>query len=149
MICVIFEAENEQAYDLVANKYPGYMSIDDQLKASDCQIAKKSYHDHKGFGLDFDKYDNITKDNLVTLQNTKGNMFEKVDDYNLKSLLKTFKKKIYDFSPVVMYVNKETRQIITFNQTSGDLITAEKYRKNYLNILISVLNLVKIGNPGN
>ena len=38
--------------------------IDDQLKVSDWQIAKKAYHGQKGFGLDLDKYDNITKDDL-------------------------------------------------------------------------------------
>ena len=145
-MCTGSEDENgfvmsyEQAYDLVANKYPGYMSIDDQLKASDWQIAKKAYHGQKGFGLDLDKYDNITKDDLVTLQNTKGGLIKYVQKGGRllpKEFIKDFQKKIYDFchlentevirdakhygtdtgeTPAVMYVNKETRQIVMFNQ---------------------------------
>jgi len=49
-------------------------------------------------------------------------------------------------TPVVMYFNKETRQIVVFNQTSGDLITAEKYRKNYFK---KCVESCQIGNPGN
>ena len=45
-----------------------------------------------------------------------------------------------------MYVNKETRQIVTFNQTSGDLITAEKYRKNYFNKCVESRQIGNLGN---
>ena len=30
-----------------------------------------------------------------------------------------------------MFFNRETRQIALFNKTSGDLITAEKFRQGY------------------
>ena len=32
-----------------------------------------------------------------------------------------------------MFFNRETRQIALFNKTSGDLITAEKFRQGYFN----------------
>ena len=38
-----------------------------------------------------------------------------------------------DHMPCIMFFNRETRQIALFNKTSGDLITAEKFRQNYFN----------------
>jgi hypothetical protein len=39
--------------------------------------------------------------------------------------------KHYGENTRVIYFNKEKRQILVFKKTSGDLITAEKFRKNY------------------
>ena len=36
-------------------------------------------------------------------------------------------------TPCIMFFNRETRQIALFNKTSGDLITAGKFRQNYFN----------------
>lgn len=33
----------------------------------------------------------------------------------------------------IMFFNRETRQIALFNKTSGDLVTAEKFRQDYFN----------------
>ena len=45
-------------------------------------------------------------------------------------------------TPATMYYNTETRQIALFHKTSGDLITADKFRPKYFN------NCVKSGKIG-
>lgn len=45
-----------------------------------------------------------------------------------------------------MFFNRETRQIALFNKTSGDLITAEKFRQNYLN---KCINSSQVSEPTN
>ena len=84
-----------------------------------------------------------------------------------REFIKDFQQKIYDFchlentkvildakhygtdtgeTPCIMFFNRETRQIVLFNQTSGDLITAEKFRLNYFN---KCVDSGQIGNPKN
>ena len=47
----------DQAYNLINETYPDFMQI-----TGDCwQAAKKAYHGQKGFGIDLDKYENISK----------------------------------------------------------------------------------------
>ena len=50
------------------------MQITKDCKISDWQGAKKVYHFQKGFGIDLDNYENIGKEDLVTLQNTDGGL---------------------------------------------------------------------------
>ena len=45
-----------------------------------------------------------------------------------------------------MFVNRETRQIALFNKTSGDLITAEKFRQNYFT---KCIDSGQVGKPTN
>jgi hypothetical protein len=45
-----------------------------------------------------------------------------------------------------MFFNRETRQIALFNKTSGDLITAEKFRQNYFN---KCIDSGQVGKPTN
>jgi len=81
--------------------------------------------------------------------------------------VKDFQQKIHDFchlentemirdakhygkntgeTPCIIFFNRQTRQIVLFNQTSGDLITAEKFRKNYFD---KCVDSGQIGNPQN
>ena len=46
----------------------------EDCRTSDWQVAKKAYHGQKGFGMDISKYDNISKEDLIDLQNTKGGL---------------------------------------------------------------------------
>ena len=45
-----------------------------------------------------------------------------------------------------MFFNRETRQITLFNKTSGDLITAEKFRPPYFN---KCVDSGQVGKPTN
>ena len=45
-----------------------------------------------------------------------------------------------------MFFNRETRQIALFNKTSGDLITAEKFRQNYFT---KCIDSDRVGKPTN
>ena len=45
-----------------------------------------------------------------------------------------------------MFFNRETRQITLFNKTSGDLITAEKFRLNYFT---KCIDSGQVGKPTN
>ena len=107
---------------------------------------------------------------MVNLQNTKGGLIAYVQKGGRlppREFIQDFQEKIYDFchlentevikdakhygknigeTPAVMYFNKETRQIVLFNKTSGDLITAEKFRKNFFNRCVESR---QIGNSGN
>ena len=46
----------------------------------------------------------------------------------------------------IMFFNLETRQITLFNKTSGDLITAEKFRQN---CFTKYIDYGKVGKPPN
>ena len=69
-----FVMDYDQAYNLIKETYPGFMQITEDFRFSDWQGAKKAYHGQKGFGIDLDKYENISKEDLLTLQNTEGGM---------------------------------------------------------------------------
>ena len=93
---------------------------------------------------------------MVTLQNTKGGLIRYIQEGGKLppiDFIKDCQQKIYDFchlenteidqnvthynkktgekTPCTMFFNRETRQIAAFNNTGGDLITAEKFRKSY------------------
>lgn len=108
--------------------------------------------DENGFGIDLGRYQNISKEDLVTLQNTDGGLVpyvQKVGKLPFVGLIKDCQQKIYALenteinrdvthygkntgeTPCIMFFNRETRQIAIFNKTSDDLITAEKFRQNY------------------
>ena len=150
-----FVMNYDEAYNLIKETYVGSMQITEDCKITDWQGAKKAYHFQKGFGIDLGKYQNISKEDLVTLQNTDGGLIPYVQKGGKLppiELIKDCQQKIYDFchlenteinrdvthygkntgeTPCIMFFNRETRQIALFNKTSGDLITAEKFRQNY------------------
>lgn len=152
-----FVMNYDEAYNLIKETYGGSMQITEDCKITDWQGAKKAYHFQKGFGIDLGKYQNISKEDLVNLQNTDGGLIpyvQKGGKLPSIELIKDCQQKIYDFChlenteinrdvthygkntgerPCIMFFNRETRQIALFNKTSGDLITAEKFRQNYFN----------------
>lgn len=156
-----FVMNYDEAYNLIRETYGGSMKITEDCKITDWQCLKKSYHFQKGFGIDLGKYQNINKEDLVTLQNTEGGLIPYVQKGGKLppiEFIKDSQQKIYDFchlenteinsnaihygketgkTPCIMFFNRETRQIALFNKTSGDLITAEKFRQNYFNKCIN------------
>lgn len=162
-MCAVSADENgfvmnyDEAYNLIKETYSGSMKITEDCIITAWQGAKKAYHFQKGFGIELDNYQNISKEDLVTLQNTDGGLISYVQKGGKLApleLIKDCQQKIYDFchlknteinrnvthygkntgeTPCIMFFNRETRQIALFNKTSGDLITAEKFRQNYFN----------------
>jgi hypothetical protein len=165
-----FVMSYDEAYNLIEETYGGSMEITEDCKITDWQAAKKAYHFQKGFGIDLGEYQNIRKEDLVTLQNTDGGLIpyaQKGGKLPPIELIKDCQRKIYDFchlenteinrdvthygkntgeTTCIMFFNRETRQIALFNKTSGDLITAEKFRKNYFN---KCIDSGQVGKPTN
>lgn len=69
----------DEASNLIKETYSGSMQITEDCKITDWQSAKKAYHFQKGFGVDLDKYENMSKEDLVTLQNTEQNTEQNTD----------------------------------------------------------------------
>ena len=107
---------------------------------------------------------------MVSLQNTEGGLIPYVQKGGKLppiELIRDCQQKIYDFchlknteinwdvthygkntgeTPCIMFFNRETRQIALFNKTSGDLITAEKFRQNYFT---KCIDSGQVGKPTN
>lgn len=162
-MCVASPDENncvmtyDEAYKLVKETYCGSIRITEECSMSAWQCAKKAYHFQKGFNIDLNNYENISKEDLVTLQKTDGGLIPYVQKGGKLppiELIKDCQQKIYEFchldnteinrnvkhygkntgeTSCIMFFNRETRQIALFNKTSGDLITAEKFRQGYFN----------------
>ena len=161
---------NREALELIAETYPGQMEVTANERITDWQAAKKAYHFQKGFDVDLGKYPTISKEDLVSLQNTEGGLvtyIQKGGKLPPIELIRDCQQKIYDFchlenteinrnvthygknsgeTPCIMFFNRETRQITLFNKTSGDLITAEKFRQNYFT---KCINYGQVGKPTN
>lgn len=54
-----------------------------------------------------------------------------------------------DETSCTMFFNRETRQIVLFSHTSGDLITAEKFRAKYFDKCVDSGQLGKPSKPTN
>ena len=104
---------------------------------------------------------------MVSLQNTKGGLIPYVQKGGKLppiELIRDGQQKIDDFchlenteinrdaihshkntgeTPSILFFTRKTRQIALFNKTTGDLITAEKFRKNYLDKYIDCGKLSK------
>ena len=107
---------------------------------------------------------------MVSLQNTDGGLIPYVQKGGKLppiEFIRDGQQKIYDFchlenteinrdvthygkntgeTPCIMFFNRETRQIALFNKTSGDLITAEKFRQNYFT---KCIDSGQVGKPTN
>ena len=160
----------DEVYNLIKETYGSSMQITEDCKITDWQGAKKAYHFQKGFGIDLGKYENISKEDLVSLQNTDGGLIpyvQKGGKLTPIELIRDCQQKIDDFchlentevikdakhygkntgeTPCIMFFNRETRQIALFNKTSGDLITAEKFRQNYFT---KCIDSGQVGKPTN
>ena len=150
-----FVMSYDEAYNLVKETYAGSMQINEDCRVSEWQTLKKSYHFQKGFNIDLSNYSDITKDDLVNLQKSDGGLIAYVQRGGRLpplELINDCQNKIYDFchlqnteinrnathynektgkTPSIMFFNRETKQIAIFNRTSGDLITASRFRKIY------------------
>ncbi len=155
-----FVMSYDEAYNLVKETYPDFMQITEDCRFSDWQGAKKAYHAQKGFGIDLDKYKNINKEDLRTLKNTNGGLIPYVQKGGRLppiELVQDYQQKVNEFchlkntevirdakhcndktgeTPCTMFFNRETNQIALFNQTSGDLITASKFRQEYFDACV-------------
>ena len=165
-----FVMSYDEALNLIKETYSSSMQITEDCKLTDWQVAKKVQHFQKRFGIDLNKYSGISKEDLVTLQNTKGGLtryVEKVGKLPPIEFIKDCQQKVYDLchlenteinpdavhygkktgkTPSKMFFNRERRQIALFNKTSGDLITAEKFRQQYFDACI---NSGQVGKPEN
>lgn len=143
----------EDAYNLIKETYIGSLQISEGCSLSSWQTIKKAYHFQKGFNVDLGKYTEICKEDLVTLQHTRGGLIPYVrKGGKLPSIefVKECQEKVKEFcelegtkmkdavhlgngleTPAIMYYNDEERRIVLFNKTSTDMITTEKYRKSY------------------
>lgn len=95
-----FVMNYDEAYNLIKETYGGSMQITEDCRIINWQGAKKAYHFQKGFGIHLGKYQNTSKEDLVTLQNTDGGLVpyvQKSGKLPSIELIKDCQKKIYDF----------------------------------------------------
>lgn len=118
-----FVMDYDQAYNLIAETYPGFLEVTENLRVSDWQGAKKAYHGQKGFKMDLDKYPNISKEDLATLQNTDGGLIvyvQKGGKLPPPQFIRDFQQKIYDFCH-----NERTEvnyDAIDYGKNTGDYV---------------------------
>jgi len=142
-----FIMSRSDALQLIRETYPGFKQITDKLKVTDWQGAKKCYH-HKGLGvkpeLSRKQLREIREDGLVTYVR-KGRKLPSIKHvHDIQDSIKricdlqgTRHKDAKHYGKntgetlTIMYYNEDTRQICLFNKSSGDLITADKFNKNY------------------
>lgn len=163
-----FENENkivmskEQALNLLDKTYTGFTMISETEKITDWQMAKKVYH-LTGFGINIQEYGmtqaemNLIREHGLVQYTMNGGSFPPLN------LIREGQRCIHDIcyndrtnrkengiygrqsKPCSIYYNKKTRHIIFFNNTNGDLITGEKFRKNYFNKTL-IKNNITINN---
>ena len=146
----------EEARNLVAETYPGYMQVDENCKITDWQAAKHIYHS-SGMGVDISKY-GFTQQELNKIRGEsryKGGgliayarrgyrlpPIEMVEDYQLRlktscenAPIKKTNVPYYDVNgawQARVFATPESEDsspiIIAFNESTGDLITGDKQR---------------------
>jgi hypothetical protein len=151
----------DEALNLVKETYSGSMQITEDLKITDWQGAKKSYH-AKGLGINIEDY-GITQKELNKIRD-KGGLIgyvqrgEKLPPRELVIAYQTRIKDIcYDPSttkndkatytdvngvrPATVFSNKEGLNLISFDQITGDLITGDKQRLTYFENYVETNNI--------
>jgi hypothetical protein len=146
----------QEARNLVADTYPGYMQVDENCKITDWQAAKHIYHS-SGMGVDISKY-GFTQQELNKIRGEsryKGGgliayarrgyrlpPIEMVEDYQLRlktscenAPIKKTNVPYYDVNgawQARVFATPESEDsspiIIAFNESTGDLITGDKQR---------------------
>jgi hypothetical protein len=162
-----FVMNYDEAIKLLQETYSGSMQVTEDLRIGDWQAAKKAYHGQKGFDIDLGKYRDFSKEDLVALQNTEGGFIPYVQKGGKLppiEFVQDFQQKVDDFchletteiipnakhygntgeTSCTMFFNRETRQIVLFNNTGGDFITAEKFRAKYF---AKCVDSGKVGKP--
>ena len=151
----------EEARNLVAETYPGYLEVNENCKITDWQAAKHMYHAN-GMGVDISKY-GFTQQELERIRGEshyKGGgliayarrgyklpPIEMVEDYQLRlktscenAPIKKTNVPYYDVNGVwqaKVFATPPSKDssgiIIAFNESTGDLITGDKQRKPAFN----------------
>ena len=143
-----FVMSYQEAYNLVADTYPGYMQVDENCKITDWQAAKHIYHAN-GMGIDPEYYD-FTQQELSKIRGEsqyKGGgliayarrgyrlpPIEMVQDYQLRlktscenAPIKRTKVPYYDVNgawQATVFATPESEDsspiIVAFNESTGD-----------------------------
>lgn len=140
-----------EALELIAKTYPGQMEVTANERITDWQAAKHLYH-AKGVGVDPEMY-GMTQEQLMEI-GKPGGLTEYVRNGNtlpsiehvkayqeaLKNVCENSQKRTdskyyykHGVTPATVYYDKENRIIVSFNQTTGDLITGDRQRENVFN----------------
>ena len=152
-----FVMSYQEAHNLVADTYPGYMQVDENCKITDWQAAKHSYH-MNGMGIDPADY-GFTQQELERIRGEsryKGGgliayarrgyrlpPIEMVQEYQLRlktscenATIKRTKVPYYDVNgawQAGVFATPPSEGssgiIIAFNESTGDLITGDKQKK--------------------
>ena len=104
-----FVMSYDEAYNLIKETYVSSRQIIEDCRITDWQGGKKAYHFQKGFGIDLGKYQNISKEDLVSLQNTAGGLIPYVQKGGKLppiELIRDCQQKIYDFCHLENTENK-------------------------------------------
>ena len=140
-----------EALELIAKTYPGQMEVTANERITDWQAAKHLYH-AKGVGVDPEMY-GITQEQLMEIGKPgglpeyvrKGNKLPSIEHVKayqeaLKNICENSPKRTdskyyykHGVTPATVYYDKDNRLIVSFNQTSGDLITGDRQRENVFN----------------
>ena len=146
-----FVLTKKEALEKIAKTYPGEMEISENEKITDWQATKHIYHG-KGVGIDPEMY-GITQEQLMEIGKPgglsayvrKGGQLPSIEHVRayqqaLKDICENSQKrtnsKYYSKNgvrPATVYYNKNQRFIISFDQTTGDLITGDKQRQSAFN----------------
>jgi hypothetical protein len=106
-------------------------------------MAKQMCHasaDENGFVMSYDEA-------IKLLQETYPGSMQVTEDFKIEiNRDATHYGKNTGKTPCIMFFNRETRHIALFNKTSGDLITAEKFRQNYFT---KCIDSGQVGKPTN
>ena len=138
----------QEALELLAETYPGQMEVTANERITDWQAAKHLYH-AKGVGINPEIYGSTQKQ-LMEIGKPgglpeyvrKGNKLPSIEHVKayqeaLKNICENSQKrtdsKYYykqGVTPATVYYDEDNRLIVSFNQTSGDLITGDRQREN-------------------
>jgi hypothetical protein len=138
----------QEALELLAETYPGQMKVTANERITDWQAVKHLYH-AKGVGINPEIY-GITQKQLMEIGKPgglpeyvrKGNKLPSIEHVKayqeaLKNICENSQKrtdsKYYykqGVTPATVYYDEDNRLIVSFNQTSGDLITGDRQREN-------------------
>ena len=144
-----------EALELIAETYPGKVEVTANEKISDWQAVKHLYH-AKGLGIDPETY-GMTQKQLIEIGKPgglvnyvrKGNKLPSIEHVKayqkvLKNICGNSPKRTnskyyykHGVTPATAYYDEDNRIIVSFNQTSGDLITGDKQRENVFNRFIA------------
>lgn len=148
-----------EALELIAKTYPGQMEVTPNERITDWQAAKHLYH-AKGVGVDPEMY-GITQEQLMEIGKPgglteyvrKGNKLPSIEHVKayqeaLKNICENSQKRTdskyyykHGVTPATVYYDEDNRLIVSFNQTSGDLITGDRQRENVFNRFMADNNL--------